>query len=151
MGDKKRAEVCVYKVNPGLYSRVFSSSGTAWSSACGKGCPYYMTHEPLEGARCHNCHRPIKLEHGVFKYDKDWEEYQGHKVTADIADRIKKAAERGWAIERIELTHQDIIDVTCEHPDNVKPGLRLYGKPVVLGEKRGLVLKPDLDSQKDPT
>jgi hypothetical protein len=135
-------DVCIYKHNHGLYSRVFSGPGQAWSGGCGEGCPYYYTYRPTDGDPCYNCKRPIRVANGAYSYALDWENYKGDEAVADIKARIIKAQERGWAIERIELTYLDIINVTCSHPNNVPEGdwLRMFGFRVRQGPTRQLVL-----------
>jgi hypothetical protein len=81
---------CVYKHNPGLYQRVFSRSfGDCWSSACGKGSPYFLTHKPADGQPCINCKRPIELRPGSYNILIDWEGDQ-----EDLAKRNEGGSER---------------------------------------------------------
>jgi hypothetical protein len=81
---------CVYKSDPGLYHRVFSGgTGHCWSSACGKGSPYFLTHKPADDQPCINCKRPIELRPGCYNILIDWE---GDQV--DLAKRNEGVSER---------------------------------------------------------
>jgi len=45
-------------------------AGEAWTAACGKYGPYWTTSRPVDGNPCLNCKRPVKLEPGLYDYDK---------------------------------------------------------------------------------
>jgi hypothetical protein len=75
-------EVCVYKANPDVYSRAFSRAGEAWSAACGAPYgPYWTTSRPVNDNPCLNCKRPIRLDPGLYNYEKDFEKPEKEETT----------------------------------------------------------------------